>query len=66
LGIVFALIISFIALDVWVIAAVVATTAGASTIRWWAQRKIGGITGDVLGAAEQVSEALIYVVLSAR
>ena len=66
LGIVFALIISFIALDVWVIAAVVATTTGASTIRCWAQRKIGGITGDVLGAAEQVSEALIYVVLSAR
>lgn len=66
LGIVFALVISFIALDVWVIAAVVATIVGASVIRWWAQRKIGGITGDVLGAAEQISEALIYVALSAR
>jgi adenosylcobinamide-GDP ribazoletransferase len=66
LGIIFALVIGFIALDVWVIAAVVATIVGASVIRWWAQRKIGGITGDVLGAAEQISEALIYVALSAR
>jgi len=66
LGIIFALVIGFIALDVWVIAAVVATIVGASVIRWWAQHKIGGITGDVLGAAEQVSEALIYVALCAR
>ena len=65
-GIIFALVIGFIALDVWLIAAVVATIVGASVIRWWAQRKIGGITGDVLGAAEQISEALIYVALSAR
>lgn len=66
LGIIFALVIGVIALDAWVIAAVVATIVGASVIRWWAQRKIGGITGDVLGAAEQISEALIYVALSAR
>ena len=66
LGIIFALVIGFIALDVWLIAAVVATIVGASVIRWWAQRKIGGITGDVLGAAEQISEALIYVALCAR
>ena len=65
-GIIFALVIGFIALDVWLIAAVFATIVGASVIRWWAQRKIGGITGDVLGAAEQISEALIYVALSAR
>ena len=51
---------------VWSIAVVVATIAGAMTIRWWSKKKIGGITGDVLGAAEQVCETLILIVLSAR
>ena len=53
-------------IGVWSIAVVVATIAGAMTIRWWSNKKIGGITGDVLGAAEQVSETLILIVLSAR
>ena len=48
------------------IAVVVATIAGAMTIRWWSIKKIGGITGDVLGAAEQISEALILIALSAH
>ena len=30
-----------------------------------ARRKIGGISGDVLGAAEQVSECMCYVAMSA-
>ena len=51
---------------VWSVAVVVATIVGAATIRWWSNKKIGGITGDVLGAAEQLSEALILVALSAR
>jgi adenosylcobinamide-GDP ribazoletransferase len=51
---------------VWSIAVVGATIVGAATIRWWSNKKIGGITGDVLGAAEQLSEALILVALSAR
>lgn len=51
---------------VWAVAAVGATIVGAVTIRFWSKKKIGGITGDVLGAAEQVSEALILVTFSAR
>jgi adenosylcobinamide-GDP ribazoletransferase len=51
---------------IWSIAVVGATIVGAATIRWWSKKKIGGITGDILGAAEQVSEALILVVLSAK
>lgn len=51
---------------IWAAAAVGATIVGAATIRWWSKKKIGGLTGDVLGAAEQVSEALILVALSAR
>jgi adenosylcobinamide-GDP ribazoletransferase len=53
-------------IGVWSIAVIAATIAGAMTIRWWSIKKIGGITGDVLGAAEQVSEALILIALSAR
>ena len=53
-------------IEVWSVAVVGATIVGATTIRWWSIKKIGGITGDVLGAAEQVSEALILIALSAR
>jgi adenosylcobinamide-GDP ribazoletransferase len=40
----------------------VAGTAGAVT--WWARRRIGGVTGDVLGAAEQAGELAVLVALS--
>jgi adenosylcobinamide-GDP ribazoletransferase len=33
---------------------------------WLAQRHIGGQTGDVLGAAEQIGETAILVLLAAR
>jgi len=66
IGIFAALVIGTLLLNTWVVAAVVATIVGSGGIRWLAQRKIGGITGDVLGAAEQVSEMLIFVALSAR
>ena len=33
-------------------------------VRWLALRKIGGVSGDVLGTAEQVAECLTLVVLS--
>jgi adenosylcobinamide-GDP ribazoletransferase len=65
-GIFAALVICALLLRTWVIVAVVATIIGSGAIRWLAQRKIGGITGDVLGAAEQASEMLTYVALSAR
>lgn len=47
----------------------VAPLAGAALVAavatgWLARRKIGGISGDVLGAAEQVAECLCLVVLS--
>ena len=51
---------------VWSVGVIVSTLIGALIIRWWSKQKIGGITGDVLGAAEQVSETLILIVLSAR
>ena len=44
------------------LAAVVVVTIVA--IRWLSLRKIGGISGDVLGTCEQVAECLAFVVLS--
>ncbi|MGZ4723072.1 MAG: adenosylcobinamide-GDP ribazoletransferase, partial [Ilumatobacteraceae bacterium] len=44
------------------LAAVVVATIIA--VRWLSMRKIGGISGDVLGTCEQVAECLALVVLS--
>lgn len=39
--------------------------AGVAVVGVWAYRKIGGVTGDLLGAAEQVGEAAVLVVAAA-
>jgi adenosylcobinamide-GDP ribazoletransferase len=66
----FSLLVSLIfvvaLLGAWLLVAITATALGCSIIRWWSKKKIGGITGDVLGAAEQFSEALILVALTAQ
>lgn len=41
--------------------AAVLAALGAAGVAWLAQRQIGGYTGDVLGAAQQVAEALVLV-----
>ena len=45
---------------------VVVAIAGAGAMAALAWRQIGGVTGDVFGAAEQVVEAAVLVVLAAR
>lgn len=50
----------------WIIGVLIASICSGAIIRWWSKRKIGGITGDVLGGAEQIAEAVIFVVLSAQ
>lgn len=66
LSLVVAVLIGLAAIGFWAGPALGATLISALVVRWWSQHKIGGITGDVLGAVEQVSENLVYVVLSAR
>jgi adenosylcobinamide-GDP ribazoletransferase len=46
--------------------AVVVTIAAAAAMAALAWRQIGGVTGDVFGAAEQVVEAAVLVMLAAR
>jgi len=42
--------------------AVVALAIAVSLLAWLSERQIGGQTGDVLGAVEQVSEIVILLV----
>jgi adenosylcobinamide-GDP ribazoletransferase len=50
----------------WHAAALIAVAVfSIVTVRWLALRKIGGISGDVLGTCEQVAECVALVVLSA-
>jgi adenosylcobinamide-GDP ribazoletransferase len=45
--------------------AALAAAAGVIGMAWLAQRQIGGQTGDVLGATEQIGETAILVLLAA-
>lgn len=48
----------------WLVVAV-AMAAGAAAVAWVARRQIGGITGDVLGAAQMVAEIAGWLALAA-
>lgn len=49
----------------WTPVAIVAVVGGVAIVGFWAGRKIGGVTGDVLGAAEQVGECAVLLAASA-
>jgi adenosylcobinamide-GDP ribazoletransferase len=48
------------------LSSMLAAAACAVAVAWLAQRQIGGQTGDVLGAAEQICETAILVLLATR
>jgi len=48
----------------WIGPLVAATVAGTVVVSVLAMRKIGGLTGDVLGATEQVVECLVLVTVT--
>ena len=66
-AIVIALLVALLALS-WANAfwAAVVTALSALAMAWLAKRQIGGQTGDVLGAAEQIAETAVLLLLSAR
>jgi adenosylcobinamide-GDP ribazoletransferase len=52
-------------LGFWFIPAAVVAIAVGWLVRWLAMRRIGGVTGDVLGAAEQLAEVCLLILLAA-
>lgn len=65
IGVTAAVAIAALAIGWWVGPLALAAFIGASALAWLALRKIGGVTGDVLGAAEQVVECLTLVTATA-
>jgi adenosylcobinamide-GDP ribazoletransferase len=62
-----AAVIAFLALPAGMaMTAIIVTAAAATGFAIVAQRQIGGQTGDVLGAAEQVCEVAVLLTLAAR
>lgn len=45
-------------------ACMIAAAAGAALVSWFARRNLGGYTGDVLGAAQQVAELFALTVIA--
>jgi adenosylcobinamide-GDP ribazoletransferase len=60
-----AVVIAAVATGWWAGPLAVAAIAGAAVIAFLAWRTIGGITGDVLGAIEQVAESAVLVTVTA-
>ena len=63
-GVLSAVALGALAVGWWVAALTAVMVASIVLVRWLAMRKIGGISGDVLGTCEQVAECLCLVVLS--
>jgi adenosylcobinamide-GDP ribazoletransferase len=59
-----ALVVGIAGLGVWVAPAAVVTAIGAGGVTALAVRRFGGITGDVLGAVQQVTEVAVLVLAS--
>lgn len=59
LGLGVALLVPLFGFSSWWVVGLLAVGVGA--VGLWARRRIGGVTGDVLGAAEQVAECIILL-----
>jgi adenosylcobinamide-GDP ribazoletransferase len=59
-----ALAIAALATGWWAAPLAVAAAVGAVVVAAWARRALGGVSGDVLGAVEQVAECLVLVVVT--
>lgn len=63
-GVLASLVLSTAAVGWWVAPLALAAAAGAVVVSFIAQRAFGGVSGDVLGAVEQVGECLVLIVVS--
>lgn len=60
-GVVAGITITVLATGWWAGPFVLAALAGAGAVAWLTVRKLGGVTGDVLGTAEQVVECMVLI-----
>jgi adenosylcobinamide-GDP ribazoletransferase len=61
-GVVLAVAVAVVTLRGWAAVALVVAGAAALVVGWWARTRVGGVTGDVLGATEQVAEVAVLLV----
>ena len=52
--------------QIQVIAIIVIAVTAVLVSQWYLRRKLGGITGDVLGAVNSITELLVYLTLTAQ
>lgn len=55
------LLLSTLGVGLWVIGVAVLVLAARVAVGWLASRRLGGATGDVVGAAQQVGEVLVLL-----
>jgi adenosylcobinamide-GDP ribazoletransferase len=55
------LLVGLASLGAWVLPAVVLAGLAAVAVGWLGGRKLGGVTGDLLGAAQQVGEVMVLL-----
>ena len=63
-GVLAALAITAVATGWWVAPLALAATIGAALVTRLAKRAFGGVSGDILGAVEQVGECLVLIVVT--
>jgi adenosylcobinamide-GDP ribazoletransferase len=63
-GVLAALAITTVATGWWVAPLALAAGIGAVLVTWIARQAFGGISGDILGALEQVGECLVLIVVT--
>ena len=64
LAIVVTAVLGFGLLGLWFVPAAAVALAAGGLVRWLAMRRIGGMTGDELGAAEQVAEGCLLILFA--
>ncbi len=62
----FALLCSVILFKLIVLIVLPVVLAGMWFAQWYVRRKLGGITGDVLGAINSLTELLVYLVMASQ